>query len=77
MVGALLGLKMATLERIQNKEHDVRSCLLAMLSQLSKQQIDPPPTWAALAEAVEEVDPSIAKHIRNKHSNKDEPLPQL
>ena len=51
--------------------------LLEMLSQWSKHQTDPPPSWDALANAVEVVDPSIAKHIREKHPDKDEPLPQL
>ena len=51
--------------------------LLEMLSQWSKHQIDPPPSWEALADAVKEVDPSIAKHIREKHPDKHELLPQL
>ena len=76
-IGALLRLKVDILDGIKSEERDVHNCLLAMLSQLSKQQVDPPPTWAVLAEAVEKVDPSIAECIRKKHSDEDEPLPQV
>ena len=58
-LGALLGVKTDILANIQSEEHDVHNSLLSMLSHWLKQQ-NPPPTWAALEEAVEMVDPSIA-----------------
>ena len=69
-IGALLRLKEDILDRIKSKECDVCNCLLAMLSQFSKQQVYPQPTWAALAEAVKKVDPSIAECITHTHTQK-------
>ena len=51
-------------ERIRSDEEGVNDYLQEMLSEWLK-QTDPLPTWSALAEAVEMVDSSKAKEIRD------------
>lgn len=51
------------MDRIKKDEEGVRDCLYAMLSEWLK-QVDPLPTWTNLVDAVEEVDSSKAKEIR-------------
>ena len=62
-IGTLLGIQENTLDIIQVDEHGARNQLRKMLSEWLK-QVDPPPTWAALADAVEVVDELKAKEIR-------------
>ena len=76
-IGILLGLKMHILSKIESEERCENNRLLVMLSQWPKHQVDPPPTWAALAEAVEMVNPFRAKVIREKHPDKHELFPEL
>ena len=54
-IGTLLDIKKSILNKIKADEDAVHDCLQEMLSEWLK-QIDPPPTWAALADAVEIVD---------------------
>ena len=52
-----------TLDKIQEDEDEIRGCLRAVLSEwLGKATSSP--TWDALADAVEELDLSIAIRIR-------------
>ena len=64
-IGCLLGVERHVLDSIKRDEEGVRDCLNAMLSEWLK-QVDPPPTWTDIVDAVEEVDSSKAKEIR-KH----------
>jgi hypothetical protein len=60
-----LGVTKPILDKIKSNEEGANDRLQEMLSEWLK-QIDPPPTWTALAEAVETVDSSTAMEIR-KH----------
>ena len=62
-IGGLLGVKEYILDNIKKDEDGVRDCLHAMLSKWLK-QIDPPPTWKDLVDAVEGVDSSKAEEMR-------------
>ena len=64
-IGALLGLQPHTLARVRADEDGVRNRLQEMLSEWLK-QIDPAPTWALLAEAVEAVSEHTAQEIRTR-----------
>ena len=64
-IGVLLGISTHVLDKIKDDEVSVSDCLHAMLSEWLK-QTHPPPTWAALADAVQVIDPSMAHHIRSK-----------
>lgn len=50
---------------IKANEASVRDCLEEMISEWLK-RVDPPPTWAALADAVETLDEVKAREIRAK-----------
>ena len=63
-IGTLLGVSKDVQKRIRSDEEGVNDYLQEMLSEWLK-QIDPLPTWSALAEAVEMVDSSKAKEIRD------------
>ena len=62
-IGVLLGIKEHILTNIKEDEASVRDRLRVMISEWLK-QVDPPPTWAALADAVELLDESKAQEIR-------------
>jgi hypothetical protein len=64
-VGGLLGVSDPVLDKIKSDEEGANNRLQDMLSEWLK-QIDPPPTWTALAEAVATVNSSKAMEIR-KH----------
>ena len=61
-IGALLGVEKHVLDNIKRDEESVRDCLHAMLSEWLK-QVDPPPTWKDLVNAIEKVDSSKAQEI--------------
>ena len=65
-IGTLLGIPAHILDKIKSNEERVHERLREMLSEWLK-QIDPPPTWTALAEAVEVFDKSKAQKLR-EHS---------
>ena len=69
-IGALLGIKEHILAKIRADETSVRDCLREMISEWLK-QVEPPPTWAALADAVENLDKSKAQEIRANHVDVD------
>ena len=63
-IGILLGIQKHVLDRIKNDEAGVNDRLQEMLSEWLK-QVNPPPTWEDLANAVEEIDQSKAQEIRS------------
>ena len=62
-VGALLGIRQYVLEWTNEVELGPHECLQEMLSVWVK-QISPPPTWAALADAVSEIETKRVQIIR-------------
>ena len=62
-IGTLLGVPAHVLDNIRGEGERVDERLREMLSEWLK-QIDPPPTWTSLAEAVETVDESKAQRLR-------------
>ena len=62
-IGTLLGIPEHLLKNIESNEKRVDERLREMLSEWLK-LIDPPPTWTALAEAVEVIDKSKAQRLR-------------
>ena len=65
-IGVLLGIKEHILSKIEADKPSVRDCLREMISEWLK-QVDPPATWATLAEAVETFDEVKARGIRATH----------
>ena len=63
LIGTLLDIPSDVLDKIVSNEADVDARLLAMLNELSCRK--PPPTWEALAEAVEKFNPDVAKELRH------------
>ena len=53
------------LDKIESDKQRVNDCLLEMLSEWLK-QVDPPPTWNDIADAVERVDLLKAEEIRKR-----------
>ena len=66
VIGALLDIPNDILSKIATDETGVENRLLAMLNALSYRR--PPPTWEALAEAVEHFNPDVAEKIRYTQS---------
>lgn len=64
-IGCLLGIDRTDLNKIQSNEDRVNDHLQEMLAKWLT-QVDPPPTWAALADAVEPIDKSIAQRVRQR-----------
>ena len=56
---------MHTLDKIKNDEEGVDDRLREMLFEWLK-QVDPPPSWKDLADAVDNVDKQKAKEIRDQ-----------
>ena len=67
-IGTLLEIPGYILDKIKSNKEGVNEYLRKMLSEWLK-QIDPPPTWTALIEAMEEVDKLVAQKLR-EHSLK-------
>ena len=66
-IGTLMGIAPDVLENIRTREKEVPiNCLRAMLGKMIK-LTDPSPTWKALAEAVEPIDPDKAKEIQDSY----------
>lgn len=63
IIGGLLGLESQLLDKIKSDGEGAQECLLSMLSEWLK-QVDPPPTWEDIAEAVESVNANKAQEIR-------------
>ena len=64
-IGALLGVEISDLNNIKVDEDGADERLLAMIDRWVK-QVDPLPTWAALADALESIDASKAQKIRQR-----------
>lgn len=64
-IGTLLGLESQLLEEIKSDEESAHDRLQKMLSKWLK-QIDSPPTWKYIADAVETVDATKAQEIRKQ-----------
>lgn len=72
-IGVFLDVPEGVLNTIAKDNSRSRDCLREMLKVWLK-QIDPRPTWKALAEAVEKIDPNLSKTITDKYVNiKDDP----
>ena len=69
-IGALLEVEEEKIRAIQDEENNVSSkdCLRVLLDEWLK-STDPPPSWQALAEAVEPFDSDAADRIRRTYSN--------
>ena len=68
-IGILLGIEPGRLDAIKTAEnHTAQSCLREMLKIWLK-RVSPPPSWAAITEAVELLgDQSLADHLRTKYN---------
>ena len=66
-VGTLLNLSDSDLDSIKaDNQNQSLECLREMLSHWLR-QVNPEPTWEALANAVEPINPAKAKEIRDKY----------
>ena len=73
-IGIELGLLPHALEIIKDNYSDVKQCFTQMLLQWLR-QVDPPPTWSALAKALKHSyvnHPDIAQRIEKEFINDDE-----
>ena len=64
-IGVLLGLSEDILDQINHDEQGVQNCLRKTVSCWLK-QVNPPPRWKDLADAVDNIDPLKAQEIRNQ-----------
>ena len=64
-IGALLGAEEGVLAKIKHDEQEANDRIQEVISWWLK-QVDPSPTWKALADAVESVNPEIASDIRQR-----------
>ena len=66
-IGTLMRIPLDVLENIRTREREApRNCLRVMLVEMLK-LTTPPPTWKALAKAVEPMNPAKAKEIQEKY----------
>ena len=62
-IGCLLGVTKPIIERIKLEEVGIRDCLQGVLAEWLK-QVNPPPTWKQLVDAVDDIDQSKAEEIK-------------
>ena len=67
-LGVFLTIDKGTLDNIEYKYSGASDCLREMFYTWL-QQVDPPPSWQALADAVELLDPAVAEKIRTTYCN--------
>ena len=67
-LGVRLKIPVTTLDTIAaDHSHKSQDCLLEMLKEWLKQQVDPPPSWAVIIDAVEYLgDKQLGKELREK-----------
>ena len=65
IIGGLLGLESHLLDKIKSDEEDAHDRLQKMLSEWLK-QVDPPPTWKDITDAVETINATKAQEIRKR-----------
>ena len=67
-IGILLKIDAGNLDSIKTSENNVsQNCLREMLTVWTK-QVEPPPSWSAMAEAIECLgDEQLADHLRTKY----------
>ncbi|MCG8622335.1 MAG: death domain-containing protein, partial [Proteobacteria bacterium] len=64
-IGSLLEISETTLEQIEaDYPGDCQQCVREMIKSWLK-QVDPPPSWKDLAEAIQIINPYLAKKISN------------
>ena len=68
-IGTLLGLSGHVLDKIKSDEDSAHDRLLTMLSEWLKQTADSHLSWATLADAVEVINSSKAKEMRERYGN--------
>lgn len=68
ILGVQLGISHGSLKSIEaNRQRDPQNCLLEVL-EMWLQQVDPPPTWAAIIDAVEFIGKKqLGKDLRHKY----------
>ena len=68
-LGVHLGIPTETLDTIAaDHPHKSQNCLLEMLKEWLKQQVDPPPSWVNIVDAVESLeDKQLGKELRKKY----------
>ena len=62
-IGILVRVERNILQNIRREEQGVRDCLSSMLSEWLK-IVDPPPTWKNIVDAVQQLDASAAREIK-------------
>ena len=68
-LGVQLGIPKSELNSIEvNCQHNPKRCLLEMLDVWLKQQVDPPPSWTDIVDAVESLgNKQLGEELRKKH----------
>ena len=68
-LGVRLKIPVTTLDTIAaDHSHKSQDCLLEMLREWLKQQVDPPPSWANIVDAVESLeDMQLGRELREKY----------
>ena len=68
-LGICLGIQKGTLDTIAgNCHHNAQNCLAEMLNTWLRQQVDPPPSWVNIVDAVESLgDKQLGKELRKKY----------
>ena len=69
-IGTLLGLESRLLDKIKSDEEGAHDRLREMLSEWLK-QVDPPPTWKDIIDAVQKIDAIKAQEIRKHFTESD------
>ena len=68
-LGVQLGIQKSELNGIEIKcQHNPKRCLLEMLDMWLKQQVDPPPSWTDIVDAVESLgNNQLGEELRKRH----------
>ena len=68
-LGICLGIQKGMLDTIaENCPHNAQNCLAEMLNTWLQQQVDPPPSWVNIVDAVESLgDKQLGKELKKKY----------